>query len=135
MRGGVVLSNGDVVCIPYSKPSIAIYRYESGRIYTKTDPALTGSKKFVGGCLTYDGRVLFAPHDYGNVMYYDPTNDTLVTTTAIAGTTKFVGAAQLPNGKIAFAPYTKANVGIVDTNAGYASSDALRANMYFNSTI
>ena len=133
--GAVVLSTGDVVCIPYGKTSVAIYRYESGRIYVKTDPTLTGGKKFVGGCLTYDGRVLFAPYDYANLMCYDPVTDTLTTTTVPAGTSKFAGAVQLPNGKIAFAPCTQANVGIVDTNAGYASSDALRANMYFNSTL
>ena len=124
--GGVALSNGDVVMAPYSKTQIGIYRFATGKLYLKPGPALSSPSKFEGAALTYDGRVVFAPHGHSNVMYYDPTNDTIVTTTAIAGTTKFSGAAQLPNGKIAFAPYTKANVGIVDTNAGYASSDALR---------
>ena len=133
--GGVALSNGDVVMAPYSKTQIGIYRFATGKLYLKLDPALSGSNKFQGAALTYDGRVVFVPHDHGNVMYYDPTNDTLVTTTEIVGDNKFSGAAQLPNGKIAFAPYNHTNIGIVDTNAGYASSDALRANMYFNSTI
>ena len=133
--GGVALSNGDVVMAPYSKTQIGIYRFATSKLYLKSDPSLSGSNKFQGAALTYDGRVLFAPYDYANLMCYDPKTDTLTTTTAPAGTAKFAGAAQLPNGKIAFAPYTKANVGIVDTNAGYASSDALRANMYFNSTL
>jgi len=133
--GAVVLSTGDVVCIPYSKSSVAIYRYESGRIYVKTDATLTGAKKFVGGCLTYDGRVLFAPYDHPNVMYYDPSNDTLVTTTAVAGPSKYAGAVQLPNGKVALAPGLMTTVGLVDVTAGYASSDALRCNMYFNSSL
>ncbi|QIG33546.1 hypothetical protein FY047_12940 [Leclercia adecarboxylata] len=133
--GAVVLSNGDVVCIPYSKTSMAIYRYESGRIYVKTDPSFVGGKYFIGGALTHDGRVIFAPHNHPNVMYYDPTTDTFSMGTAVSGSTKFSGAVQLPNGKIALAPYTSPNVGIVDVTAGYASSDALRCNMYFNSTL
>lgn len=133
--GAVVLSNGDVVCIPYGKTSIAIYRYESGRIYVKTDAALSGSKKFTGGALTYDGRVIFAPCDHANMMCYDPAKDTLTAVPAGSGTSKFAGAVQLPNGKIALAPGLMTTVGIVDVTAGYASSDALRANMYFNSTI
>jgi len=133
--GAVALSTGDVVCSPYSKNGVGIYRFATNTVYVKPDAALSAAAKFMGCCLTYDGRVLFVPYSHPNIMCYDPTNDTLVTTTAVSGATKFAGAAQLPNGKIALAPYSSANVGIVDTNAGAARSTALRCNMYFNSTI
>lgn len=131
----VVLSNGDVVCAPYSKNGVAIYRFASNTVYLKIDPIIAAASKFMGSALTFDGRVVFTPWDHPNVMYYDPSDDTLTTTTAVAGSSKFAGAAQLPSGQIAFAPYSNADIGLVDVNTGFASSDALRANMYFNSTI
>lgn len=133
--GGVALSTGDVVCAPYSKNGVGIYRFSTNTVYVKPDATLSGASKFMGCCLSSDGRVIFVPYNHPNMMYYDPTNDTLVTTTAISGATKFAGGAQLPTGKIGLAPATTATVGIVDVTSGYASSDALRCNMYFNSTI
>lgn len=127
-HGSVKLQNGDVVCVPYSAATVTIYRWQSNTLYTVACPA--GGAKFRYGTLTSDGRVMFVPHTYDRIGWYDPKTNSYSETTdlGIGSSGKWAGAAQASNGKLIFTPFAHEFVGVVTaTSAGLLPQAALQS--------
>lgn len=130
-NSGQVLPNGDVLCVPYNKENITIYRHASKTLYVKRDTDIVGTSKFLGSCLTIDGRVIFSPESHVNVGVYDIMTDTYSEGPALTG---FRGACQIADGRIILPGKNNEIHALTVTDQG-GSITAISANRYFNSSI
>jgi hypothetical protein len=119
--GGVLLSDGRVVFVPYSATTVGVYDSTSSILSQNiTVPTVATNDRYSGGVLLPDGRVLFVPYGATNIGIYDPFANkgrgsfTVGPVITPAGTSKYGGGVLLPDGRVLFIPFNARNVGIYD---------------------
>jgi len=85
-------------------------------------------RQFIGSTLLPppDGRVVFTPHESGNVGLFDPSDETYTSGPAHnEGSAAFGGSVLAPDGRVVFQPANSANIGIFDpSDDSYTSGPA-----------
>lgn len=102
--GGVLLPNGNVVCIPSTNAYVGIY--DPGKNIMSLGQNTTG---FNGGVLLPNGNVLCVPSSNSFIVEIDPTKQSPTATLSVAhgsaGTAPYCfGGCLLPNGNVILAP-------------------------------
>ena len=138
--GGVLLPDGRVVFVPFSYSKLCVYNPVSGTLTESifAGTALTGeyggasyvSRKYAGGVLLPDGRVVFVPYNMKKLGIYNPNTETYTETAYNIATTgaslngvttsatKYSGGVLLPDGNVCFIPYSSSNkLGIYNPTA------------------
>ena len=149
--GCSILPNGNVVTAPWSRPYIYTFKYDDylsnlargsealvniflqySLIRQETTFGV-GSNHTVGSALMPDGRVIFAPRNFGNIITFDPKTNVVTLGPAIAGTEKFSGAVSIPNGKVVLVPRRYTHVGLyTPLSGGQAFPEELLKSKYMN---
>ena len=66
---------------------------------------LAGPKKYAGGVLLLDGRVMLVPHDEDSIGLYDPYHSLFATGPSVGfGKCKYAGGVLLPDGRVVLIP-------------------------------
>ncbi len=70
----------------------------------------TATGKFWGGAILPDGKIVFAPQNYGAPLIVDPVAGTWADGPAMSGTNLSAGALALPDGRVLFVPNRNPNL-------------------------
>jgi hypothetical protein len=111
--GGVLLSDGRVVFVPYNSTSIGIFNPSTNAYSTVT--GAPGNYAYRGGVLLPDNRVIFVPYYATTVGIFNPTGAgsyTTATTTLSANSSAYTGGVFLADGRVLFVPCMATTIGI-----------------------
>jgi hypothetical protein len=118
-NGGVLLSDGRVVFVPYNANNIGIYNSNTATFNViDISASITGDSKYARGVLLSDGRVLFVPYNANNIGIFNSVNNSfsVITSPQLAlGGNKYIGGILLLNGNVAFVPSDANNIGLFNT--------------------
>lgn len=111
-RGVIATRSGYVVMIPFNAE--IVWSWNPDTNVEKTYEV--GPKRYAGGCLLPDDRILFAPYDEGaTVQIYDPITNTLMDLPdPDPDMTGFWGAMLHPTGHVVLAAGPRNNIVILD---------------------
>ncbi len=113
-RGGVLLTDGRVFCVPNDATTAKIY----DPVTTTTTVAggsFPGAGAYLGGVLLPDGRVFCVPLQTTTARIYDPvTNTTTVAGGSFPGGGAYVGGVLLPDGQVFCVPHHATTARIYD---------------------
>ena len=121
-EGGIVLPDGRVIFIPCNAQNVGTFNPITNSFttvaFTGTAGATIpgGSGAYLGGCLSPDGRIVFASYNATNVGFFNPVTNSFSTLATGTYSGKFVGATVIPGGQILFTPCDAAAYGIYNTN-------------------
>jgi len=118
-RGGVLLPDGRVICIPYDSTRIGIYD-STTNLFSTTITGAPGSAAYSGGVLLPDGRVIFIPYNYSINNYFkysifntltNTYNLTYIISNNGAGANQYyTGGVLLPDGCVLIIPYNTTGI-------------------------
>jgi len=112
LRGGVLLPDGRVFCVPHNSTSARIYDPSTNTLTTPTG-TYPGAAAFIGGVLLPDSRVFCVPHNSTSARIYDPSTDTLTTPTGTyPGAGAFYGGVLLPDSRVFCVPHNSTSARI-----------------------
>lgn len=116
-RGGIVLDNGEVLCVPAQTESGHIEIYDAGSDSSRFVPGVPPGTSYWGAVSLPKQRYLVVPNVGQQGLIYDLPTNTLSLTCLFEPTpisTYFNGAAPLPDGRVFVTPYNGTHANIYD---------------------
>ncbi len=128
-QSSISAPNGLIYSFPFSYENITSLNPYTHEVRLDVVTGITGSLKYTAAVLHPNGKIYLIPYAATHVGIFDPSNETLDTTsiTAPAGS-KFSGAALASNGKIYCTPYSVNYVGIIDVVAETMDTTTISVN-------
>ena len=111
-RGGVLMEDGRVFCVPSSATSALIYDPATDTLSTVT--GFPGSYAYFGGVLLPDGRVFCVPLSATSASIYDPSTDSVSTVPGFPGGYAYTGGVLMADGRVFCVPRNATSARIYD---------------------
>lgn len=113
-RGGVLLADGRVFCVPSNATTAKIYNPVTNTV-SVAGGVFPGANAYYGGVLLPDGRVFCSPTGATSASIYNPVTDTTTVAGGIfPGPFAYIGSVLLPNGKVFCVPFNATSATIYD---------------------
>ena len=112
--GAVLCPDGRVLFVPYNGATnapVTLWNPVTNAL-TTVATGITGSKKFQGGCVLPDGRVLLQPNGATCVGVFNPATNSFTTYGTVPSGAYAGGCCLIPDGRVVFCPNGQTNIGI-----------------------
>ena len=114
--GGVLLSNGNIMFVPYKGKNIGIFNPSTETLSMSFYGI--GDGAYSGGVLLPDGNVLCVPYNAKDISILNPTTNEykLIECMDVKDKMSYSGGVLLPNGNVLLVPFNSGSIGIFDTS-------------------
>ncbi len=131
MQGGVLMTDGRIVGVPYDLNELFVFDPSDDSFYTDNyGMSLIGGNKFIGGALAPNGNVYFANFQSSNTLQIEfDTQANVAYTPSFGGSSRTNNIGVVPTGdnRLIFVPFNGANFAEVDVGVTPTNPEVMKS--------